>query len=114
MLISPVKRVQEMLDPISNIDILVCFMYFNVTCLRYENKSKLTNQSKINPNLLKLFMRHFPKLAKDTNYELESDEEDYQVIDISKTRKASNYFEDRMKLNSGLNIERTKSNYQIT
>lgn len=52
-------------------------MYFNVVCLRFEDKGKLTSQSKINPNLLKLFLRHFPKLAKEKNYELQSEDEDY-------------------------------------
>lgn len=68
------------MDKISNVDILSIFIYFNLLTLRFENKQKIVNAQQVNPNLLKLFLRHYPQLANDEKYSLESDEEDYENV----------------------------------
>ena len=73
-----VKKIQQILDKISNVDILSIFIYFNLITLRFENKEKIVNAQSVNPNLLKLFMRHYPNLANDVKYRIDSDEEDYE------------------------------------
>lgn len=70
------NKTQQVLNNIGNIDIFVIFMYFNLITLRFEDK-EIKNRNKINPNMLKLFLRHFPEIAKKNRYDLESDEEDY-------------------------------------
>jgi hypothetical protein len=37
------------------------------------------NTAKINPNLNKIFLRHFPEFGKDHHIKMTSDEEDYEV-----------------------------------
>ena len=103
MLITPINKIQMLIDRLDNLNVLIAFMYFNVICTRFEKKESLSNKKRINNNLLKLFMRHYLKLAKECDYEIESDEEDYK-IEHSHKRKKSNYFEDMVHLNNGEEI----------
>ena len=70
------KKTQIVLNNIKNIDIFVFFMFFNLITLRFNDK-EIKNRNKINPNMLKLFLRHFPLIAKKNKYDILSDEEDY-------------------------------------
>lgn len=73
------KKGQNVLDRINNFDIFISFIFFNLVTLRFENKDKITNSDKLNPNILRLFLRHYPQLAKEEKYNLESEDEDYEV-----------------------------------
>ncbi len=72
-------RIQNVLNRISNMDILISFLYFNLITLRFEDREKITNAKKVNPNLTKLFLRHFPQIAQDEKYNLASGDEDYNM-----------------------------------
>lgn len=78
-LVVPIKRSDGILDRIKTKDLLVMFLYFNIGTMKFEGKS-LTKSNKHNPNLLKIFLRHYPKVAKDYNYKLKSDDEDYEEV----------------------------------
>ena len=64
---------------ISNKDILLAFLYFNVSCLRLQNKPLNVEKESINPNLLKLFLRHYGEFAKKNSLDVQSDDEDYVI-----------------------------------
>jgi hypothetical protein len=70
-----------MIDKIGINDLLVIFTYINMALVNFEIEQKSQSLLKINPNLLKIFLRHYPKYAESKNYELFSDEEDYKEIE---------------------------------
>ena len=74
----PVEQVQEELSKIGNVDILIMFVYFSIVELLFDPKIQISDNTIVNPNLLKIFMRHFPDLAKARKFDLNSDEEDYE------------------------------------
>lgn len=76
-LLVPHNRVQEFLYKIDHLDMLIMFVYFNIVELLLEEKLKISDKTHFNPNLLRLFLRHYPDFAKKSGYSLLSDEEDY-------------------------------------
>jgi len=58
---------------------LLAFLYFNVSLLRLQNKPLNVEKETINPNLLKLFLRHFKDFAKKVQIDTQSDDEDYVI-----------------------------------
>lgn len=61
----------------NSIDLLLVFLYLNMVILRFENKEKIKGFAKLNPNLLKVFLRYYPDLAKDLQMKIQSEGEDY-------------------------------------
>ena len=63
------------------------FIYYNVSALRLANKPIQVEKEALNPNLAKLFLRHYEQFAKQHKLKIESDDEDY-MIPVSKHRKS--------------------------
>ena len=78
-LFEPFDKLEEKLSTIPNIDILMSFIYFNLAVSRFDGKVVTNHKSKINPNLNKLFLRHYPDYAGEYKLEIESEHEDYEV-----------------------------------
>ena len=93
-LFEPFHKLDELLSAIPNFDILMSFIYFNLAVSRFEGKVVTNHKSKINPNLNKLFLRHYPEYAGQYKLEIESEHEDYEVP----TNKPSD-FGDELTLN---------------
>jgi hypothetical protein len=74
-------REPDQLDKIPANDMLIIFAYLNMAIINFEVEQKGKNLEKINPNILKIFMRHYPQFAKERSYELFSDEEDYDEVE---------------------------------
>lgn len=74
-------------NDVTNGDILMSFIYFNVSALRLANKKISVDKDNLNPNLLKLFLRHYQEFAQSQKLDTDSDEEDYV---IPNTTTASN------------------------
>jgi len=55
------------------------YIYFNVALLRISKKPINVDKESINPNLSKIFLRHYTDFAKTNNYSIESDDEDYVI-----------------------------------
>lgn len=72
-------KVNEKLSEIPNLDIILSFLYFSLATSRFEGKVIVNMLSKINPNLNKLFLRHFPTFAQERRLDIESDDEDYKI-----------------------------------
>jgi len=53
-------------------------MYFNLSGSKLAGKHIKSDQEKINPNLLKIFLRHFPNFAKERDLNFDSEPEDYE------------------------------------
>ncbi len=70
---------QAKISEINNVDIIMLFLYFNIGNQKLKGLKVRLSTSKINPNLNKLFLRHFPDYAKDNKLKTSSDEEDYEV-----------------------------------
>lgn len=66
-------------NELSNSDILMSFIYFNVSALRLANKPIQVEKEAVNPNLAKVFLRHYAEFAKQNNFDIDSDEEDYVI-----------------------------------
>lgn len=73
------KQIQVEMDKICHEDIFLCFLYFNLSHQRLIGKNVELSKRKINPNLSKLFLRHFKEFAVDHKLKLNSDDEDYEV-----------------------------------
>lgn len=80
------RNLQNALNKINHKDIILCFLYFNLSAKRLKGKTVGFDKRKVNPNLGKLFLRHFESFAKDHNYNIESDDEDY-VPEVKKKNK---------------------------
>lgn len=94
-LVVPENRSSQMLDRIGTDDILIMFLYFNLGSLKFEGKS-ITTGLKLNPNIMKLFLRHYPDVAKRYAMSIESDEEDYEEVEGKfAERKNSDNFKGR-------------------
>jgi hypothetical protein len=78
MLFVDIKNINETLNLINNEDILICFLYFNLVASKLAGKYIKSDKEKINPNLLKTFLRHFPNFAKERKFDTESCDEDYE------------------------------------
>lgn len=48
-----------------------------------------------NPNLIKIFFRYYPMVAKDIDYNIRSDDEDYD-IELTHSKTPSNYKLDKL------------------
>jgi hypothetical protein len=57
---------------------MIIFLYFNLITIRFEDKEKIKKCTKFNPNLVKIFLRYYPDLAEEFDYDLGSDKEDYE------------------------------------
>jgi len=90
----PADKAQSMLHKISNMDILVMFIYFNLSVTKFEFSLGAYDNKKINPNLLKVFMKHYVNFAKKKNYDIVTDEEDFKetegVSNVEHTKPTSN------------------------
>ena len=73
----PVGKVQLMLAKVDAQDLLLLSLYVNFGLSRFENDLNGVDPARVNPNLLKLFLRHYPKLADEVRFDLDSDPEDY-------------------------------------
>ena len=58
---------------------------------------QLNNMKKHNPNLLKQFMRHYPDLAREKKYDVDSEDEDYTDT-VTKLEKVKPQFEKNNKI----------------
>lgn len=56
---------------------MLIFIYLNLITIWFEDKEKIKKCTKFNPNLIKIFLRYYPDLAGEFDYNLNSDEEDY-------------------------------------
>lgn len=83
-------KVNDKLSTIPNIDIILSFLYFSLATSRFEGKIIVNTLSKINPNLNKLFLRHFPSFAKEKSLPILSDEEDYNIPNRQSKKKKGN------------------------
>lgn len=79
-LVVPVNRSAQMLDRISTEDALIMFLYFNLASMKFEGKT-ITTSTKLNPNLMKLFLRHYPDVAKRYSVSILSEDEDYEEVE---------------------------------
>lgn len=79
-LVVPDNRTTQMLDRIGTEDLLVMFLYFNLASSKFEGKIITTN-TKLNPNTTKLFLRHYPDVAKQYSISIASEEEDYEEVE---------------------------------
>jgi hypothetical protein len=86
----PLNKSQSMIDKISNIDILVMFVYFNLSCTKFEYGLASYDGKKINPNLLKIFMKHYINYAKDKKYDIVTDDEDFEEVEGIGHQEAGN------------------------
>lgn len=57
-------------------------MYFNLSASKLAKKHIDVDKEKLNPNLLKLFFRHYPDLAFKSKIEIDSEEEDYEITAV--------------------------------
>lgn len=78
LLFVPADKAQSMLHKVSNMDILVMFIYFNLSVTKFEFSLGTYDNKKMNPNLLKVFMKHYINFAKKKNYDIVTDEEDFK------------------------------------
>lgn len=74
-------------NELSNSDILMSFIYFNVSSLRLAAKPIQAEKDLLNPNLAKLFLRHYATFANQNNINIDSEEEDY-VIPVTRHRNS--------------------------
>ena len=79
-LVMPANRSTQMLDRISTDDCLIMFLYFNLASMKFEGKS-ITTSTKLNPNVMKLFLRHYPDVAKRYAIDAASEDEDYEEVE---------------------------------
>lgn len=75
----PKKDFKDKLSEINNIDIIIAFLYFNIGGQKLTGLKVRLDTAKVNPNLNKIFLRHFPEFARDHRQKIESDDEDYEV-----------------------------------
>ena len=87
MMFVDIDKIDETLNKIENEDILICFLYFNLSGSKLSGKYIKNSKEDINPNLIKTFQRHFPNFAKENNYKIESDDEDYKIENQVKAKK---------------------------
>lgn len=81
------NKIQSELSKIHHKDIIICFLYFNLSHKRLLGKNVGLTKRKVNPNLGKLFLRHFKHFSDDHNLKLLSDDEDYVPIKKKKIVK---------------------------
>lgn len=103
------KEIDQYLNKIPNRDILMCFLYFNLAVSRLDGKVVVNSKTKLNPNLNKLFLRHFPEFAKEHHFRVDSEDEDYNIP----VRKHSRHEEEERNLNilSKANMEKIKNTF---
>lgn len=77
-MLGPMEAVQKTLDRVANTDILVMFLYFNIVELLFEERLRVAADAAYNPNLLRLYFRHYPDQAARFQYSLLSEAEDYE------------------------------------
>ena len=103
-------KFQYMLNKISNIDILILSFYFNFGLSKFEADISGVDANKINPNLLKVFLRHYPKFADELKYDVQSDKEDYEVKDFVHDNKIVSTKNNNFKDNKDQKINDKKIN----
>jgi hypothetical protein len=86
----PFNKSQSMIDKISNIDMLIMFIYFNLSCTKFEYNLGSYDGKKINPNLLKVFMKHYINYSKEKKYDIVTDDEDFKEIEGVGHQEAGN------------------------
>ena len=89
------KEVQFELSKLSNADVLLSWLYLNLATMRLLGKSIRMSSSKINPNMNKIFLRHYPDYAKDHSINIVSEDEDY-VFEAKKPKKTDDEEIERM------------------
>lgn len=91
----------------NSIDLLLIFLYFNLIILRFENKEKIKGFVRLNPNLLKVFLRYYPDLAKDLQMRIQSESEDYN---FSNKQLVQIYKEDKEESGTIKNTKQSRAN----
>ncbi len=80
-MLAPENAVSSLLERIENTDLLIIFSYLNLAITHFTCKNTGKSLEKINPNLFRLFMRHYPTFANERKYELFSEDEDYEEVE---------------------------------
>jgi hypothetical protein len=100
-------QIDQGLSQMNSIDLLLVFLYLNMVILRFENKEKIKGFAKLNPNLLKVFLRYYPDLAKDLQMKIQSEGEDYNY---SNKQLLQVYKEDKEEMTGNRNPRPSKAN----
>ena len=79
------SEIDGVLNELSDNDILMSFIYFNIACLRLAGKAIRVEKEAYNPNLLKLFLRHYTEFASVNKINTDSDDEDYVIPHKTRT-----------------------------
>jgi hypothetical protein len=66
-------KIQDYLQNINSLDLMIIFIYLNLITIRFEDKEKIKKCTKFNPNLVRIFLRYYPDLAAEFDYDLGSD-----------------------------------------
>lgn len=74
------------LSGLGNLDCLISYLYFYMVGLMYSNKP-ISIKLKSNPNLIKVFFRINRKECDDFEYDIDSEEEDYELYEKELERK---------------------------
>lgn len=80
VLYSDKSDIPNILGQLNNSDILMSFIYFNISSLRINRKPVNLEKENLNQNLCKLFLRHYEDFAKANKLNIESDDEDYTPV----------------------------------
>lgn len=80
VLYSDKSEISNILSHLNNNDILMSFIYFNISSLRINRKPVNLEKENLNQNLCKLFLRHYEDFAKANKLNIESDDEDYAPV----------------------------------
>lgn len=75
----PKSNFKKKISELNNIDIILAFLYFHIGAQKLKGMNVKLDTAKVNPNLNKIFLRHFPEFGRDHKIKMESDEEDYEV-----------------------------------
>ena len=73
-------EIPKILSQMNNNDILMSFIYFNISSLRINRKTVQLEKENLNQNLCKLFLRHYEDFAKANKLNIESEDEDYEPV----------------------------------
>lgn len=68
-------------------DLLLGFFYFSYSLLIFQKHAVLQCPPVVNQNMVKLFLRHFPKMANELHYDLKSEPEDHDNSKEVKVKK---------------------------
>ena len=73
----PKSEIQRHWNKINSSDIILAFLFFHIGGQKLTGMKVRLETAKINPNLNKIFLRHYPEFAKDMGLKIDSEQEDY-------------------------------------